>query len=69
MDERLVARARKVAAALGKSLNQLIREYLETVTTQGDDQSFAAELQSLSRQARGDSRGQPVTRDEAHVRS
>jgi predicted HicB family RNase H-like nuclease len=36
IDEQLVARARKKAEALGKSLNQLIRDYLQTVAG-GDD--------------------------------
>ncbi|HEV7515672.1 MAG TPA: DUF6364 family protein [Thermoanaerobaculia bacterium] len=29
LDERLVEEAQKVASAMGKSLNQLIRDYLE----------------------------------------
>jgi predicted HicB family RNase H-like nuclease len=29
VDERLVEEARKVAAAMGKSVNQLVRDYLE----------------------------------------
>ncbi len=32
IDERLVERARKVARAMGKSLNQLVREYLSELT-------------------------------------
>jgi predicted HicB family RNase H-like nuclease len=36
IDKQLVARARKKAEALGKSLNQLIRDYLQTVAG-GDD--------------------------------
>ncbi len=36
IDERLVARARKKADALGKSLDQLIRDYLQQLVG-GDD--------------------------------
>lgn len=36
IDEQLVSRARKKAEALGKSLNQMIRDYLQTVAG-GDD--------------------------------
>jgi predicted HicB family RNase H-like nuclease len=41
IDEQLVARAQKKADALGKSLNQLIRDYLQKLAG-GDDpeQSF-----------------------------
>ena len=36
VDEQLVARARQKAEALGKSLNQVIRDYLQTLVG-GDD--------------------------------
>jgi predicted HicB family RNase H-like nuclease len=44
VDDRLVEQARKVAESQGKSLNQVIREYLESDGTQnrgsGDRQPF-----------------------------
>ena len=48
IDERLVEQARRVAAAMGKSLNQVIRDYLMTLTTQGEPDAFARELRQLS---------------------
>ena len=33
IDERLVEEARKVASAMGKSVNQVIRDYLEQLTS------------------------------------
>ena len=54
IDEQIVSRARKKAAALGKSLNQLIRDYLQSfVSTSGPEQSIE-EFRFLS--GRGNSR-------------
>jgi CRISPR/Cas system CSM-associated protein Csm2 small subunit len=60
------ARARKKAEALGKSLNQLIREYLQSLT--GDDAEKSIEqFKHLSGQ--GHSRGWHFDRNEIHERS
>ena len=67
VDERLVARARKKAEALGKSLNQLIRDYLERLAGSDDPERSIEELQRLS--GRGHSRGWRFDRDELHDRS
>jgi Family of unknown function (DUF6364) len=67
IDEQLVARARKKAEALGKSLNGLIRDYLETVTGGDDPERTIEELRRLS--GRGHSRGWRFDRDEIHERS
>jgi len=69
IDEQLVERARRVAASLGKSLNQLIREHLQAITTRGDAATFAAELRRLSASARGQSKGRRFTREDAHERT
>ena len=69
IDERLVRRARRAAKAMGKSLNQLIREYLEQVTSNVSRTAFSEELRILSKQARGNSRGRRFSRDEAHERT
>jgi hypothetical protein len=66
IDERLVSRARKRAGALGKSLNQLIRDYLQTLADDDPERSIE-EFQRLS--GRGDSRGWRFNRDELHERS
>jgi uncharacterized protein DUF6364 len=67
IDEQLVARARKKAEALGKSLNQLNRDYLQTVAGGDDPERSIKEFKQLSGQA--DSRGWRFNRDEIHERS
>jgi hypothetical protein len=67
VDEQLVARARKKADALGKSLNQLIRDYLQRLAGGDDPERSIAEFKQLS--GRGHSRGWRFNRDEIHGRS
>ena len=69
VDERLVRRARKKAEAMGKTLNQLVREYLESLTEQGTAGDFEHELRRLSAKAGGNRRGRRFDRDDAHARS
>lgn len=69
IDERLVDDARKVAAAMGKSVNQLIREYLEQLTSTSTVEEDLAELRRLSKQSKGNSKGWKFDRDEIHARS
>lgn len=66
VDDHLVARARKKAEALGKSLNQLIRDYLERLAGSDDPERSIEEFERLS--GRGDSRGWRFDRDEIHGR-
>jgi hypothetical protein len=66
IDEQLVARARKKAEAMGKSLNQAIRDYLQKLAGGDDPESSIAEFQSLSGQ--GDSGGWRFDREEIHGR-
>lgn len=68
-DERLVKRARKVAQAMGKSLNQLIREYLQQLTGMEEARREVEEFRHLSREGEGRSRGWRFNRDEAHERT
>jgi hypothetical protein len=68
IDERLARRARQAAAALGKSLNRLIRDHLETVTAEGSDDEFVAELRRLSAGSRKRFGSWRFNRDEAHER-
>ena len=67
IDDQLVERARKKAEALGKSLNQLIRDYLQTVAGGDDAERSIQEFKKLS--GRGNSRGWRFNRDEIHERS
>jgi len=67
IDEQLVARARKKAHALGKSLNQLIRDYLQKLAGGDDPERSIEEFKRLS--GRGNSRGWRFNRDEIHDRT
>ncbi|MGB8769081.1 MAG: DUF6364 family protein [Candidatus Korobacteraceae bacterium] len=67
IDEQLVAKARKKADALGKSLNQLIRDYLQVLAGGDDPESSIEEFRHLS--GRGNSRGWRFNRNELHERS
>jgi len=67
VDEQTVARARKKAQALGKSLNQLIRDYLQRLAGGDDAERSIEEFRKLSGQ--GHSRGWRFNRDELHERS
>jgi hypothetical protein len=62
----LVASARKKAEALGKSLNQLIRDHVQTIAGGDDPERSIAEFKKLSGQ--GHSRGWRFNRDEVHER-
>ena len=66
IDEQLVARARKKADALGKSLNQLIRDYLQKLAGGDDPEQNIKEFKKLS--GRGHSRGWRFDRDQIHER-
>jgi hypothetical protein len=66
IDEQIVARARKKADALGKSLNQLIRDYLQKLAGGDDPDRSIEEFRSLT--GRGHSRGWRFDRNEIHER-
>jgi len=67
IDEKTLGEARKLAAAMGKSLNQLIREDLQRLTRQHHRAQDLEELKTLSGQ--GNSRGWTFDRDELHERT
>jgi hypothetical protein len=66
IDDQLVHRARQRAEALGKSLNQLIRDYLQSVAGGDDAERSIAEFKRLS--GKGHSHGWKFNRDEIHSR-
>lgn len=68
VDEQLVIRARAAAQAMGKSLNQLVREYLESLAGQRDAEASIAELRRLRQLGQGNSRGQRISREDAYDR-
>jgi len=67
IDGRIVTEARRIAAARGTSLNQLIRDYLNELTRVDDAESVVAELSRIwaDRTYRSTD---PWTREELHER-
>ena len=66
IEDHIVQEARKVAASMGTSIDQLVRGYLERLTSQQNLDDEMEELRRLSGQ--GDSRGWKFNRDEIHER-
>jgi hypothetical protein len=65
-DEKIIERARKAAQAMGKSLNQAVRDYLEQLAA--GEEGLDAELEALRSMAgRGNSGGERIRRDELYV--
>lgn len=69
VDDKVVERARGAAHAMNKSLNQLVREYLEQLAGETDTEGTLAELRQLSAQSGGRSQGKRLDRDELHERA
>jgi hypothetical protein len=68
VDDGIIHAARRRAEAMGTSVNQLVREYLEQLAGKTDPQADAAEFERLSRAAQGNSRGWKFNREELHDR-
>jgi len=68
VDEEVLGKARRKAEALGTSVNQLVREYLEQVAGKADPKQGADEFVRLSRMSKGNSQGWKFDREEAHER-
>ena len=66
IDEQLVTRARKKAGALGKSLDQLIGDYLQKLASSDEPERSIEEFKKLS--GRGHSRGWRFNRSALHER-
>ncbi|MBL8386468.1 MAG: MerR family transcriptional regulator [Burkholderiales bacterium] len=69
IDERVAERARKAASAMGKSLNQAVRDYLEQLA---GSQQLDAELEAFEQSALkspGRLAGWKFDRDEANQRA
>jgi hypothetical protein len=67
IDERILSCAREKAEALGKSLDQVIRDYLKQLAGEDDPEGSIEEFERLS--ASGDSRALHFDRNEIHERS
>ncbi len=68
-DEAVIKQARKRAEAMGKSLNQLVREYLQQLAGGSDVNDDITALRRLSKEGRGRSGGWRFNREEIHERS
>ena len=67
IDQRTLAKARKRAQAMGKSVNQLVRDYLERLAGEDDANAWIEEFAELS--GKGHSKGWRFNRDEIYERS
>jgi Family of unknown function (DUF6364) len=67
IDDQTLTRARLLAQRRGTSLNQMIREYLESLTA-SDPAQAVAELDRLWNEEEGDSGGWTWNREEAYDR-
>lgn len=68
IDEKVAEKARAVAQRMGKSLNQLVRDYLADLAFEGGSDSEIAEMRRLSLDSRGATRGWRFDRDSLHER-
>jgi len=68
IDDEIIQEARRRAEAMGKSVNQLVHEYLEQLAGRSDREALVAELRELTRNSTGDSRGWKFNREEIHER-
>lgn len=68
LDEATIERARAVARQQGKSLNALVREYLERLVGEQPGGDTAEALLGLMRKHGGHSGGKRVARDELYRR-
>ena len=66
VDSKLLRRARDVARRQGKSLNSMIRQFLETLAGTTSGPETAEELLNLMAREGGRSGGRPFRRDDAY---
>ena len=69
LDDKVVAEARKSAAALGLSLNQAVRNYLTSLAGRSSADDEIAEVRRLSELSGGDRAGWRFDRDQLHQRA
>ena len=67
-DKEVILRARAVAGRYGKSLNQLVREYLASLSIRNDGEDAAQALFALMDQGQGRLDSRRFLRDELHER-
>ena len=69
IEKRVAEGARKAARSLGKSLNQLVRDFLEELAGNASARAEIDEVLLLSKESKGHSRGWVFDREEIHERS
>ena len=67
VDERVLEQARKAAQAMGKSLDQAVRDYLEQLAGQAQRDAVIEELRSLALEGRSPEPGWRFDRDEIYA--
>ena len=65
IEDRVVAEARRIAAARGTSMNQLVRDFLNDLTRADDAESVIAQLEAIWAKENYRSEG-PWTREELY---
>ncbi|MFN7934661.1 MAG: DUF6364 family protein [Bryobacteraceae bacterium] len=68
IDDEVFDKVRREAEAMGTSVSQLVREYLETLAGEPERIADAEEFVRLSYLSQGNSHGWQMNRDEAHER-
>jgi hypothetical protein len=68
VDDEVIQEARRRADAMGTSLNQIVRDYLEQFAGKTDPSANVAEFERLSRSTLGNSHGWKFNREELHER-
>ncbi|HOX69483.1 MAG TPA: MerR family transcriptional regulator [Burkholderiaceae bacterium] len=68
IDERVAERARQAAQAMGKSLNQAVRDHLEQLAGMTQQDAQAEAFEASARASPGRLNGWQFDRDEANAR-
>jgi hypothetical protein len=66
VDKKILEKARVTAGAMGLSLNEMVRRYLEQVAGEGDQAGTFQELRDLCTTRGGHSAGRTWTREDLH---
>jgi antitoxin component of RelBE/YafQ-DinJ toxin-antitoxin module len=69
VDERVAEQARKAAAAMGKSLNQAVRDYLEQLAGRAQMESDLQAFRASAQDTPGRLNGWKFDREESHRRA
>jgi antitoxin component of RelBE/YafQ-DinJ toxin-antitoxin module len=69
IDERVAEQARQAASAMGKSLNQAVRDYLEKLAGQAQLESEIKSFVASTKKSPGKLGGWKIDREEMHRRA